>query len=117
MNWTEAILGSYSIATWGASFIWSLVGITLVKVYHYNSKKNFSLTYWLSDNLQDTILGVMSIPLILRLGDIGSQLLVQYLDFKPLVTLNSDMVPYVVGVSIYLQNKLHKNRKTKSIQR
>ena len=106
----QALFGEHGFEVWIGAFIWTLIGIVLVKTYFYNSANKFNLKFWLNDNLKDTLLGLLSSLVILRLGDGTLHILEDKFDYSVPFDTN-DFVGFLLVVSIFIQYKLHKARK------
>lgn len=104
----EHFLGQHAIEIWLSGMYWALFSILLVKVYYYNPAHKFQLKYWLNDNLKDVLLGFGLSLLVMRLGDYAFHIASEF-GFN--VGEVTDFVAFIIPVSIYIQYKLHKNRK------
>lgn len=108
MTLKEAIFGEHGLQVWIAAMLWTMVGIAIVKTYYYNRANKFNLRFWLNDNLKDVLLGFLSCLVGLRLADQLIHLLAENGISLPIDT--DDFVIVMLVVSIYIQNRLHKNR-------
>lgn len=60
---------------WANAIGWTLIGIAFVKAYVYKRGKKFDFWYWISDNLQDVITGILLTLISVKLGEVIFQIL------------------------------------------
>jgi len=101
---------------WGSAIGWTLIGIAFVKAYVYNRKNEFKLGYWLSDNLQDVIVGVLLTLISVKLGEVIFQLIAKIfgIDFSGILETireyNLDPVQISLILAIAFQAWLEKRK-------
>jgi hypothetical protein len=94
---------------------WTLIGIALVKSIIYPRGVKFNLAVWLSENLQDVIIGIIACPVIMQLGALGLNLLQYYTGIdtsgieKLLNEAHLSSLQLALVLSIFIQWKLYKS--------
>lgn len=107
-NFIDQLLGQHLLSVWSAGLIWCIIGISLVKAYFFDRKKNNKLKFYLNDNAQDVILGIIICLILLRLGDYAFNV-AEHLGYT--LGDTTDFVAWMIPISCIVQYKLHKRRK------
>lgn len=113
MDLKTAIFGDHELTIWVASIIWAFIGALIVKVKYLPKNltwEQFSFKKWLNENVFDFVKAISYAVIILRLGDVAIQLF-EYYSGDKIPFQVTDFVMFVMFVSIYIQVKLHNNKK------
>lgn len=113
MDFQTALLGEHTVEIWIASLLWAFLGALIVKIKYLpkNLKwSEFSFKLWFNENIFDFIKAISYAVILLRLGDAAIQLFEHYSGDKIPFEV-TDFAMFVMFVSIYIQVKLHNNKK------
>lgn len=109
MELWKQLQGGNTIEIWFAGLIWTIIGISLVKLYYYKKNYKFNLKYWLNDNIKDVALGLLISLVLLRMGNFGLRIFEKVFSYK--LGEVKDFVAFMLFASIFIQYQLHKRRK------